>query len=131
MAKKPRVIIEALPDAAVVVTTTGGRYFGGFIEFVREQGVVGVAIGLVIGGAATTLVKSLIDNVVMPPIGVLLGSADGLRGLSIDMGTYGGKVAELRYGQLLSDLVNFMIIALVVYVVVKLLKVDKLDKKKA
>lgn len=113
-----------------ILTENSSKYFGGFVEFIREQGVVGIAIGLVIGAAATTLVKSLIDNVVMPPVGVLLGSAEGLKGLKVSLGVYHEKEAFLQYGQFLNDFVNFLIVALVIYVVVKLLRVDRLDKKK-
>jgi len=97
----------------------------GFIKFIREQNVVGLAIGLVLGTAAGTLVKSLIDNVIMPPLGFLLGSADGLKGLELNMGmTPTGEVAILKYGVFINDLINFLILAFCVYFVVKLLKLD-------
>lgn len=106
----------------------GKKHVNGFLEFIREQGVIGLAIGFVMGAAAATLVKSLIDNVVMPPLGVLLGSADGLRGLTASLGRHAGKEVTLNYGVFLNDLVNFLILALAVYVVVKLLRLDRLDK---
>lgn len=108
----------------------GNKHLNGFLTFVREQGVIGIAVGLVIGGAAATLVKSLVDNVVMPPLGIVLGSADGLKGLSADLGVYNGKDVVMNYGMFLNDFVNFLIIAFVIYLVVHLLKADKLDKKK-
>jgi len=108
------------------------NYARGFLNFIREQGVVGLAVGLVLGGAVATLVKSLVDNVVMPPVGLLLGSADGLKGLSWTLGKANGKDSVLHYGVFLNDLLNFIIIALVIYVVVHLLGLDKkFDKKKA
>jgi len=97
----------------------------GFWEFIRGQGVIGFAVGLVIGTAASGLVNSLINNVVMPPLGFLLGSSDGLKGLSLDMGaTASGEHAILHYGMFLSDLFNFLVIALVVYLVIRWLKVE-------
>lgn len=114
----------------MVFKNTGKVYANGFLEFVREQGVIGLAIGFVIGAAAATLVKSLIENVIMPPIGILLGSAEGIKGLSINLGTYHGKVAELSYGMFLNDLINFLILAFVVYIVVHIMRLDRLDKKK-
>lgn len=113
------------------VKNHGSKHANGFIEFIREQGVVGLAIGFVIGAAAATLVKSLIDNVVMPPIGILLGSADGLKGLEVSLGMHNGKEAILHYGQFLNDFVNFLILALAIYLVVHVLRLDKADKKKA
>jgi large conductance mechanosensitive channel len=107
-------------------------YAKGFLNFIREQGVVGLAVGLVLGGAVATMVKSFIDNVVMPPIVLLLGSADGLKGLSWTLGHEDGKDVVLNYGMFLNDLLNFLIIALVIYIVVHLLGIDKkFDKKKA
>jgi large conductance mechanosensitive channel len=104
----------------------------GFVDFIRTQGVVGLAVGLVLGGAVSVLVKSLIDNVVMPPLGFILGSSDGLKGLVWNMGkTADGKDAILHYGVFLNDFINFVVIALVIYLVVHLLRFDRLDKKKA
>ncbi len=105
-------------------------YVSGFLNFIREQGVVGLAVGFVLGAASTTLVKSLVENVIMPPVGILLGSADGIKSLTLGLGTYNGKESLMRYGQFLNDLIYFIILALVVYVVVKLLHLDRLDVKK-
>ena len=101
------------------------------MDFIRTQGVVGLAVGLVLGGAVSVLVKSLVDNVVMPPLGLLLGSAEGIKGLAWTMGnTSNGKPAVLQYGVFLNDFINFIVIALVIYALIRLLKVDQLDKKK-
>lgn len=125
MAKTDKLDIEKK------IVEIGESQLKGFIDFIRLQGVIGLAVGLILGGAASVLVKSLIDNVVMPPVGLLLGSAEGLKGLSITLGeTAEGLPATLKYGIFINDLVNFIIIALVVYVTVKILKADKLDKKK-
>lgn len=97
----------------------------GFMKFIREQNVVGLAVGLVLGTAAGSLVNSLIDNVIMPPLGFLLGSADGLKGLELNMGvTPAGEEAILHYGVFINDLINFLVLAFCVYFVIKLLKLD-------
>lgn len=97
----------------------------GFMTFIREQNVVGLAVGLILGTAASGLVNSLINNVIMPPLGFLLGSAEGIRGLVLTMGTTPtGEVAVLRYGEFINDLINFLVLALVIYCVVKALKLD-------
>ena len=112
--------------------THGTKFVGGFMEFVRTQGVVGLAVGLVLGGAVTIVVKSLVDNVIMPPLGFILGSAEGLKGLQVNIGkTPAGQDAILHYGVFLNDLINFIVIAVVVYLIVHILGFDKLDKKKA
>jgi len=113
------------------LVTVSGKQVKGFVDFLRTQGVVGLAIGLILGGAVTLLVKSLIDNVIMPPIGLLLGSADGLKGLTWTIGRASDEPAILYYGVFLNDLINFLIIALVVYIVFHSLGLTKLDKKKA
>lgn len=109
---------------------TGTSQVKGFIDFIKSQGVIGLAVGLVLGGAVTVLVKSLVDNVVMPPIGLLLGSAEGLKGLSWTMAnTADGQPAILYYGVFLNDFINFVVIALVVYLIVKILRVEKVEAK--
>lgn len=88
-----------------------------FKDFIKKQGLIGMATGLIIGGAAATLVKSAIDNVIMPPLGLLLGSTDGLKGLYFNM-VVGDKTAKLGYGIFLNDLLNFVVIAAVVYMII-------------
>ncbi len=97
----------------------------GFMDFIKEQNVVGLAVGLVLGTAAGGLVNSLINNIIMPPLGFLLGSAEGLKGLTANLGTTpSGEVALLSYGTFINDLINFLVLALVIYLVVKALKLD-------
>lgn len=123
-------IIEPEAEVRFSIIRAGESQLKAFFDFIRSQGVVGLAVGLVLGGAISVMVKSLIDNVVMPPLGFLLGSADGLKGLVWTMGATNNQPVVLHYGIFLNDLVNFLIIALVIYFVVSLLKVDKFDKKK-
>ncbi|MBR5669464.1 MscL family protein [Candidatus Saccharibacteria bacterium] len=93
----------------------------GFMQFIREQNIVGLAVGLVLGTHAGALVNSLINNVFMPPLGLLLGSKEGLVGWTIPLGDTG---AEMALGAFLNDLINFIILALVIYIVIKALKLD-------
>jgi len=131
MAQKEASKTNKTISRASSIRAHGSKHVDGFFNFIRTQGVVGLAVGLVIGGAVSVVVKSLIDNIVMPPLGFILGSADGLKGLSVNMGkTIEGKDAVLHYGTFLNDLINFLVIALTIYLVVHLLGFDKLDKKK-
>jgi large conductance mechanosensitive channel len=129
MAKKETVLI--VKESASGLVTVGGKQVKGFLDFIRTQGVIGLAVGLILGGATTVLVTSLINNVIMPPIGLALGSADGLRGLFWTIGSASGDPVVISYGVFLNDLVNFIVIALVVYFVFHALGLTKLDKKKA
>ncbi len=93
----------------------------GFMQFIKEQNIVGLAVGLVLGTHAGALVNSLVNNVFMPPIGLLLGSTEGLKGWAVPLGDTG---AVLALGAFLNDLINFIILAFVIYLVIKLLKLD-------
>lgn len=110
-----------------------GKQVGGFMDFVREQGVVGLAVGLAIGTAATVLVKSIVDNMITPVIGALLpgGSDLGSKYFCLTKNTAGECVNRFGYGAVLSNLISFMAIAALIYFVVKGLKLDRLDKKKS
>ncbi len=96
-----------------------------FMEFIREQGVVGLATAVVLGAAVTKLVGSLVNDIINPIIGILLGKAGDLASYTITIGT-----AEIRWGSFVNAIIDFVIIALVVYFGLKILKLDKLDKKK-
>jgi len=97
----------------------------GFLNFIREQGVVGLAVGFILGGAVSKVVTAVVTDLVNPLLGVLLGAAGNLKEYYFAIGS-----AKIMYGDLLSVLIDFLVIAAVVYYGVKLLKLDKLDKKK-
>ncbi len=97
----------------------------GFLNFIREQGVVGLAVGFILGGAVSKVVSALVTDVVNPLIGAAIGEQEGLQTATIKVGS-----AEIPYGDLLSIAIDFVVIALVVYLGVKILKLDKMDKSK-
>jgi large conductance mechanosensitive channel len=99
--------------------------FSEFIDFIRKQGIVGFAIAFILGGAISLLVSSLIGNIVNPILGVVLGRAKDLADSYI--GFFGAKI---MWGKFVNDLINFLVLALVVYFGVKKLHLDKLDKPK-
>jgi len=97
----------------------------GFLNFIREQGVVGLAAGFILGGAVSKFVTSLIEDLISPILGVILGMAGGLKDATLSIGP-----VKLLYGNFISSFIDFAVIALVVYFGVKFLKLDRLDKKK-
>lgn len=97
----------------------------GFINFIREQGVVGLAVGFILGGAVSKVVTGLVTDIINPLVGLALGSAEGLKAATFQVGS-----AKILYGDLISVIVDFVIVALVVYYGVKMLKLDRLDKMK-
>jgi len=98
----------------------------GFMDFIRERGVVGLAVGFILGGAVSRVVAALVTDIVNPLLAVALGTADGLRTASFAIGE-----AQILYGDLLSVSIDFIVIAFVVYFGVRVLGLDKLDKPKA
>jgi len=97
----------------------------GFINFIRERGVVGLAVGFILGGRVTKVITALVTDIINPVIGLLLGAAGGLKTASISLGP-----SKILYGDLISVLIDFIIVALVVYYGVKIIGLEKLDKKK-
>lgn len=96
----------------------------GFLDFIREQGVVGLAVGFILGGAVSKTVSSLVENVINPLVGLAMGKVN----LAEKVLTFGS--ATLHYGAFISSLIDFIIVAAVVYFGVKWIGLDKLDKKK-
>ena len=93
----------------------------GFLQFIREQGIVGLAVGFIIGASVGKVVSSLVTDIIQPLIGLAFGSTEGLTAL-----TFG----PVRYGNFLAVLIDFVIVAGVVYWIFRQLKLDKLDLKK-
>lgn len=96
----------------------------GFVEFIRTQGVVGLAVGFILGGAVSKLVSSIVENIINPLVGLALGRVD----LADKMTVIGD--AAIKWGAVISTFIDFVIIAAVVYWGIKGLGLDKLDKPK-
>lgn len=100
-------------------------HFQGFLDFIREQGVVGLAIGFVLGSAVSKLVSSLVTDIINPLVGLILGSVGNLKDLALSVGP-----VKILWGDFISTTIDFLIIAMVVYYGFRVLGLDKLDKKK-
>lgn len=116
--------MEKLSNILGDMTSKPKNSLAGFVEFLRTQGVVGLAIGFILGGAVSKLVASLVENVINPLVGLLLGQVN-LADKAVQIGN-----SSLKYGAFLTTLIDFIIIAAVVYYGFKLLGIEKLDKKK-
>ena len=95
----------------------------GFLEFVRKQGVMGLAVGFILGGAVSKVVTSLVEDIINPLLGIILGTTKGLAQASF---TIAG--AKVMYGAFIGHLIDFIVVALVVYYGVMAMKLDKQDK---
>lgn len=85
-----------------------------------------MAVGVIIGGAFTAIVNSLVNDVMMPVLSLITGGLDFSR-LCIKLGE-GEEAAALNYGSFISAVINFVLIAFVIFVLIKTL--NKLSKKK-
>ena len=96
--------------------------FGEFREFIARGNVIDLAVGVIIGAAFNDIVKGLVDNVVMPPIGLLLSGVDfSQMKLVLKAADPAKKAAEVavQYGLFFNTLIKFVIVAWVVFLLVK------------
>jgi large conductance mechanosensitive channel len=102
-----------------------------FKEFLLEYKVLALAIAFIMGVASTALIKSLVDNIIMPPIGLILGGMDFKAfELVLKPATETTTAVAIRYGLFTNELINFIIIAFVVFMMAKIiLKEEKVSKK--
>ena len=97
------------------------KFFGEFKQFVSKGNVMDLAVGVVIGGAFGKIVSSLVDNIIMPLVGLIIGGVD-FSTLSITV-----KGASIKYGLFIQNVVDFLIVALCIFIVIK--TINSLDKK--
>lgn len=93
-----------------------------FKEFIQKGNVMDMAVGVIIGSAFGKIVSSLVDDVLMPLIGILIGGID-LSNLTITI-----KDATIKYGLFINNIINFLIIAFSIFIMVKI--INKITRKK-
>ena len=100
-----------------------------FKAFIMRGNVVDMAVGVIIGGAFGKIVTSLVNDIFMPIIGMIIGNVD-FTSLEIKLGepVEGAEQAAIKYGMFIQEIVNFLIIALCIFMVIKL--INKVQKKK-
>lgn len=108
-----------------------------FREFAVQGNVVDMAVGIIIGGAFGTIVSSLVNDIIMPPVGLLLGGVDFAE-LFIALG--GGEfatlaaaqeagVATINYGLFINNVISFIIVALAVFLMIR--TINKIKREEA
>jgi len=99
-----------------------------FQEFAVKGNVVDLAVGVVIGAAFGKIVSSFVEDIIMPPIGLLLGGVD-FKSLAITLKAAQGNTAAvmINYGKFIQTLVDFIIIAFVIFLVIK--AINRLKRK--
>ncbi len=102
-----------------------------FKAFVMRGSVVDLAVGVVIGAAFGKIVTSLVDNIIMPPIGLLIGGVDfsAWKWILKAAGADGKGEVAIQVGIFLNTIIQFLIIAAAIFIVIQLL--NKMIKKEA
>jgi large conductance mechanosensitive channel len=97
-----------------------------FKEFIARGNVIDLAVGVIIGAAFGKIVTSLVNDIIMPPIGMLLGRVDfanlflALQGNPATLDeAKAGNIPVIKYGQFINTLIEFLIVAFVIFLVVK------------
>ena len=93
---------------------------GGFRAFLTKSNALALAIGVIIGASLGALVTTLVDAIIMPPIGWVLGGVD-FAGIKTDLGPDAtGKMVSIGWGLFINALIVFFVVMLVVYVISKM-----------
>lgn len=130
--KKPTKVAAAKAKAtekAKAAKAAPKKHAGGFLDFIRTQGVVGLAVGLAIGAAAGATVKSLVEGFINPVVQFIVGSQEALALATWHVELW-GRTADFRWGAAVSSMITLVATALVIYWLVHVFKLDRLDKKK-
>ena len=107
----------------------GKKFWTEFKEFALKGNVLDLAIGVIIGGAFNKIVSSLVNDIIMPPIGAITGGVD-FKDLAYILKPAVGETpaVTLNYGAFIQNIVDFLIIALSIFVFIKV--IAKLNRKK-
>lgn len=127
---KRKSAVTAARERAVKVREGARGHGSGFIDFIRTQGVVGLAVGLAIGTAAGDTVKKLVEGFINPVVQFVVGSQSALANAEWKFELF-GREADFKWGAFVSSLITLLATALVIYFIIHGLKLDKLDKKKS
>ncbi len=94
--------------------------FGEFKKFAMRGNVVDMAVGIVIGGAFGKIVSSFVNDVLMPPIGMLMGGVDfSSLMITLKEATEGTEAVAIKYGTFVNTVLDFVIVAFAIFMVVK------------
>ena len=99
-------------------------FFGEFREFISKGSVMDMAVGIIIGGAFQAIINSLVNDILMPLIGMIINT-ESLADLKVMVGT-----AEITYGAFIAAIINFLLMALVLFIIVKAMNTIREKTKK-
>ena len=128
VAEKAKAAAKQAKQRAATAKEKSNGHAGGFMDFIRKQGVVGLAVGLAIGTAAGASVKVIVDQLINPLVALMTQGVD-LSKLAWTVKA-GEKAVTFGWGAVVSSLITLTATAFVVYLVIHFAKLDRLDKKK-
>ncbi|MBQ6258334.1 MAG: large conductance mechanosensitive channel protein MscL [Lachnospiraceae bacterium] len=99
-------------------------FFGEFREFISKGSVMDMAVGIIIGGAFQAIINSLVNDILMPLIGMII-KTESLADLKVMVGS-----AEIAYGAFIAAIINFLLMALVLFIIVKAMNTIREKTKK-
>ena len=103
-----------------------------FRDFAVKGNMVDMAVGIIMGGAFGTIVKSLVDDVIMPPIGLLIGGIDFSKlKITLQAATADKEAVAINYGAFLNAVIAFTIVAFVLFQIIKAMNAMKKKEEEA
>ena len=100
-----------------------------FKQFAMRGNVLDMAVGIIVGGAFTPIVNSLVNDIIMPPIGLLLGGVDfSSLMITLKQATETDPAVTINYGVFINTVISFLIVTMAVFILIK--GVNRLARKK-
>ncbi len=107
------------------VMENGSKFIKEFKKFISRGNAIDLAVGVIVGGAFSKIITSIVEDILMPLLGIALGGHD-FKGLSLNIGN-----ATVKYGSFIQNIIDFLIVSFCIFMFVKLInKFTKKEEKK-
>jgi len=113
---------EMTEEGAVVLRQEVRSHAHGFLSFIRERGVTGLAVGFVLGTSVQKVVTSFVTDIASPAVGIVMGRAERIETL---------QVGPFLIGNFIASLADFLLLVFIIYLVFTFLRLEWLDKQNA
>ena len=123
MGRKNKVMEKDIRKATEKLAKSNKKFINEFKEFISRGNVVDLAVGVVIGGSFSKIVSSLVNDIIMPLVGIIIGGIN-FTSLSIKF-----KDATINYGNFIQTVIDFLIVAWCIFVTIKLINSFQRMKK--
>ncbi len=126
---KKEKALDKVKVAAAKAKSGGSSFRKEFIEFINRGSVVDLAVGVAVGGAFTAIVNSLVNDIIMPIVGLVAGGVD-FTNLAIRIPNFfgTGDEAVIAYGNFIQNVIEFLIIAWVIFMIIKAM--NRINRRK-